>query len=302
MATWTRCPFACSAHSGVHKKEETEKRTKVSEEVRATWERKAGRSPVALDSTATVDQEAAHIRTVMEEILNLHAKKWRACTRSKVWWDREIATLRKAWGKPTRERRLNPAAYTEAQTTLRRAIRRAKKTCWESFVQGAEKKDLWRAVKYTAPKLEDKVQVLVDEAGNKATSWEERECMLIESAFPRAPDTGEQAALPDGGRAHQCINTALVGRLLAKTRNTSAPGGDRMGAEIIKVLWEWAPERITALVKECIQLGHHPESWKVAKGVVIPKPGKPDYNSFAPIGSYPYSTASASWSNGLPRT
>jgi len=50
-----------------------------------------------------------------------------------------------------------------------------------------------------------------------------------------------------------------------------------MGAEIVKVMWEWAPARITALVRACIELGHHPEGWKTAKGVVIPKPGKPDY-------------------------
>jgi len=50
-----------------------------------------------------------------------------------------------------------------------------------------------------------------------------------------------------------------------------------MGAEIVKVIWDWAPGRITALVRACIELGHHPESWKTAKGVVIPKPGKPDY-------------------------
>jgi len=51
-----------------------------------------------------------------------------------------------------------------------------------------------------------------------------------------------------------------------------------MGAEIVKVIWEWASERITTLVRACIELGHHPESWKTAKGVVIPKPGKPDYS------------------------
>ena len=28
----------------------------------------------------------------------------------------------------------------------------------------------------------------------------------------------------------------------------------------------------------CIRLGHHPELWKTAKGIVIPKPGKPDYS------------------------
>ena len=29
---------------------------------------------------------------------------------------------------------------------------------------------------------------------------------------------------------------------------------------------------------ECCRLGHHPEIWKTAKGIVIPKAGKPDYS------------------------
>ena len=50
-----------------------------------------------------------------------------------------------------------------------------------------------------------------------------------------------------------------------------------MGAEVVKLLWEWDPDRIINLVKLCIQLGTHPKTWKTAKGVVIPKQGKPDY-------------------------
>ena len=50
-----------------------------------------------------------------------------------------------------------------------------------------------------------------------------------------------------------------------------------MGAEIIKLLWEWDPERINNLTRLCIRIGTHPESWKTAKGIIIPKPGKPDY-------------------------
>jgi len=50
-----------------------------------------------------------------------------------------------------------------------------------------------------------------------------------------------------------------------------------MGAEIVKLLWEWDPERITNLARLCVQVGAHPESWKTAKGIVIPKLGKPDY-------------------------
>ena len=46
-----------------------------------------------------------------------------------------------------------------------------------------------------------------------------------------------------------------------------------MGAEVVKLLWEWDPERITNMHPGW----YPPESWKTAKGIAIPKPGKPDY-------------------------
>jgi len=56
-------------------------------------------------------QEAAHVRTAMEEVLDEHAKKRRACARSKAWWSKETADLRKARGQAQRERHLQPAAF-----------------------------------------------------------------------------------------------------------------------------------------------------------------------------------------------
>jgi len=100
--------------------------------------------------------------------------------------------------------------------------------------------------------------------------------MILETAFPFSPpDNGITA--PQGGEAHKAIDQALISSILAGFFNQSAPGEDRMGAEIVKLLWEWDPERITDLVRLCIRVGTHPESWKTAKGNVIPKPGKPDY-------------------------
>jgi hypothetical protein len=32
------------------------------------------------------------------------------------------------------------------------------------------------------------------------------------------------------------------------------------------------------LVSQCLHLGYHPEEWKVAKGICIPKPGKKTYD------------------------
>jgi len=100
--------------------------------------------------------------------------------------------------------------------------------------------------------------------------------MILESAFPDPPpDNGIRA--PQGGSTHKDIDQTLIGRILAGCSNQSASGEDRMGAEIVKLLWKWDPDRITNLARLCIQVGTNPESWKTAKGVVIPKPGKPDY-------------------------
>ena len=39
--------------------------------------------------------------------------------------------------------------------------------------------------------------------------------------------------------------------------------------------WEW---EAAVCSRACIRLGHHPKLWKMAEGVVVLKPGKPDYS------------------------
>jgi len=77
---------------------------------------------------------------------------------------------------------------------------------------------------------------------------------------------------------YQQINQQRVGNAIAGMSNKSAPGEDRMGAEVVKLLWDWDPRRITALTRGAIRTGYHPRAWKTARGIVIPKPGKPDYS------------------------
>jgi len=100
--------------------------------------------------------------------------------------------------------------------------------------------------------------------------------MLLAAHFPKVPsgDYGPRV----GGQAFERINTQLVGALLRKAANISAPRGDRISDGIIKVLWGWDQHRIAQLVRACIRLGHHPKLWKTAKGVAIPKSGKPEHS------------------------
>jgi hypothetical protein len=165
----------------------------------------------------------------------------------------------------------------EAKRNQRREIRRAKKKCWNSFLQNAEGKEVWTAASYTAPRLDKSGHTLKDANGEVAEGHEAREEVLMAAHFPPAPAEPE-CDIPGGGDSFRRVDRGVVGFLLRKAGSSSAPGEDRISAGILKVFWEWAAEHMTALVRGCIRLGHHPQMWKTAKGIVIPKAGKSDYS------------------------
>jgi len=256
--------------------EEQEKRKKARTEARSMWENAAALRGPAVGTKEGVSEEAGWIRDTATNILDKFAVLRRVCMRSKRWWNDEIAELGKELGKARRTDRYHRTGTTKAaRRELRRAIRTAKKTCWNSFLENASGEDVWTAVRYTHPKPDDNARPLIGR-GDTAITRDDKERMILKTAFPEPPpDNGITA--PQGGLANMAIDQSLVGRILAGCSNQSAPDEDRMGAEIVKLLWSWEPERINNLTRLYVQVGTHPGSWKTAKGIVIPKPGKPDY-------------------------
>ena len=112
------------------------------------------------------------------------------------------------------------------------------------------------------PRIDKAGQALVDQNGNLAEGLYEREQALLAAHLPKAPLSNYTPK--EGGRAFERVNKEVVGELLGKAANSSAPGDDHISAGILKVFWEWDRQRIVQLVRACIQLGHHPELWKTA--------------------------------------
>ena len=69
------------------------------------------------------------------------------------------------------------------------------------------------------------------------------------------------------------IPDSLIRDLLSNMTNNSAPGNSGHTWKLLKWVWDAAPQRITSLVKACIQVGHHPHNWKEATVCIIPKLG-----------------------------
>jgi len=113
--------------------------------------------------------------------------------------------------------------------------------------------DVWTAVRYTNPRPDDSARPFVN--GNTTTITRvEKQKMFLEVTFPDSSTDSGVTAPPDGS-AHSATVQALVDHILA-------PGKGRMGAEVVKLLWEWDSERITDLPRLCIQVGIHPEGWR----------------------------------------
>jgi Reverse transcriptase (RNA-dependent DNA polymerase) len=94
------------------------------------------------------------------------------------------------------------------------------------------------------------------------------------------PSTLEVALEPtQPGTMHQSVNIALVRRALFSQSVRKAPGVDKLNFRALRLLWQWDPERIVALARQCFRLGVHPQAWKTARGILLHKPKRIDRTS-----------------------
>jgi len=110
-----------------------------------------------------------------------------------------------------------------------------------------------------------------------AESWENKAELIKEEAFPKPLKGVERKAQEEGGGMWKTITDEDIRLALFDQSVKKAPGPDRLGFKAIRLLWEWDALRIIAIVKMKFRLGIHPRVWKESRGVVIPKPNKPDY-------------------------
>jgi len=126
-------------------------------EAREVYLRAANRT-LLLNEESTVeevDTAAAGLKEAMTGTLDELAKKKRWCSRSKRWWSEDLKQLRQELGTARREWKNRPAGisrFKEARRNFRRGILRAKRECWNRFLQEGKGNDVWTATRYTTPK------------------------------------------------------------------------------------------------------------------------------------------------------
>ena len=98
-----------------------------------------------LSTKEDLDKEAQWFESKIAELLNNHAKITRVCAYSKQWWNEGVAEARRLWAKDKRKLSGDENRKQElkqARNSYYRTIRKAKRLCWQNFLQGKEENPL----------------------------------------------------------------------------------------------------------------------------------------------------------------
>lgn len=254
-----------------------------------------GRPPLNAHAATTeeVDAEAHWIQDSLKAVLDRHAPGKAASARSKRWWTADIKRKRQVFAGARREHkdgRISLDGYRQVRNEYYRHIRKAKRLAWDNFLEGVLPTDdhselvfdpgrCWRALRYTKPHAPShtptiKVGGVAGQPDKVVATAEEKEEIFMAQAFPPQAMTGEEIEFPTSVadvRVRE-VREALFAKSVKK-----ALGADGIGFKALRLLWQWAEDRVASLVRGCIRMGHHPCTWKTAKGILLRKQGKHTY-------------------------
>lgn len=210
------------------------------------WSLKADSRPI-LDDNATLEsleEEISWIQTKLVEVLDEHVRKITICTRSKRWWNEDIRTKRSQLGRISRFRKAgkaSQAAVREAKKALRRSIRRARRECWERFLEEADGNDIWAVPRYTRPQRSAAVPT-ISHRGVIAEDNSAKARILMDISFPLPVHYGgDEGQEGPPGTAFQAIDDRIVRRAFDGTSTKKSPGPDGFGPLAIRCLMIGTP-------------------------------------------------------------
>lgn len=119
---------------------------KLFQAAKKDWEKASiGQPQLGFFSTKEdLDREVEWFEGKLVRLLNNHAKVTRITAYSKRWWNEGVAEARKEWAK--NKRRLSKDEnlkdeFKQARNSYYRTIRKAKRICWQKFLQGDEQQN-----------------------------------------------------------------------------------------------------------------------------------------------------------------
>jgi retron-type reverse transcriptase len=201
------------------------------------------------------------------------SKRRQSRTKGCLWWNSEIAGLRRGC-KALRRKAQRPyatpetvSAYRLARQELRFQIKRSKERCWEQFLAILDQ-DPW-GLPYRVVR-----QKLRGSTADLSPSDSALLRAVIGELFPRA---GPQSSSPTGGRLDDetpvpNFTVEELGLVVQRLAANKAPGLDGIPNQVMSATIRHRPELLIDVYNAALAGGAFPEPWKRQRLVLIPKP------------------------------
>ncbi len=186
-----------------------------------------------------------------------------------------MAKYKKKW-----KRNADPIAenrYIDIKRQYYYEIKLAKSKCWNSFLENAKDKDIFKAFQYIKQKRIEKLPILQYQTENshlKAITFDEKCDAFMKVLFTKPPSLEEPTWInyqdlkkwtwPEINKNE--IKTAIFTSSIKK-----AAGPDTISFLIIQKIYQVLENRFYKLYKALIESGYHFKCWKKAIGVILKK-------------------------------
>jgi ribonuclease HI len=236
----------------------------------------------AIDSLYTCIQEG------LDKAVPIVSKK----SKYAPWWSANLTWLTTKLKRARQRFRNNPSTENEktvisSKITWEHAIKNAKNRHWKMKLENLNQNEIW-----TVQKKHSRVHTRGIPDLDGASAFIEKCNKLRSTLFP-TPEIDE-LEIPDdfvGSNADMTdtffeVSRAEIIRALDNSNRNSAVGIDQITYKTLIQLDEAVPSVLPLLATAVFKYGYHHEIWKQALCVVIPKQGKPSYDtakSYRPI-------------------
>ena len=249
-----------------------------------SWE---DRTDIELDFDLGLENEAIKLQEMIKIAAEASIPRKKPFSKSKAWWTKELTSLRRQYGKARKSWKKSPnhdthRAYLEARNSYFQEVKLAKTSCWNTFLENAQGKEIFKAFSYTKKRLLPRLPVLNYEE-KLATSFQDKCHAFMGTLFKKPPsaDPIDWATLPEQSKWSELwpdIRDREVKNAIFQSSVKKAPGPDEISFLIVQKAYQNLELRFNRLYRALIRKGYHPRCWKIAKGVILKKSGqKRDY-------------------------
>jgi len=212
-------------------------------------------------------------------LVTLHTPIKGIIQRFKPWWSVSLSVLRKAYNSARRSSKGDRfdasllASARAACSSYFKAIKKAKRDHWSSFLATPTPQRVWTAKKFAIGRPPPCLPELP-----KASTPLELNKALLDHFFPGAPLAPTTSILLPFKDCRELVSSE-VERALAHSSTSSASGPDSIPNSVWKKINKTSLHLTLKLLSPLVSYGFHPQSLKRADGIVLDQPGKPTYDS-----------------------